>query len=332
MLAEVPLLVALSVQQGSGAEACMGAAQLRRGVEKRLKRRVFVEPAQASLKLAVIFERTGSDTEARIELASIDGTPRGTRSLVTSGHCSALDDSLALSVALLVDQPPEPEPEAQPPASAPPPEQTGSPSSATLPAQPAAAARSPRPPTPLTIPAEVAAPREPWHLSFGASAAAAWGVLPALEPGAALHLKLVPRGFFPIALSGDGFLPANAERDSSSGARFRLLRMGIAVCPALHERPGVALSLCVGQKVGWLTVEGYGFDHDRQERRINYALVAGGEGRLRLFAPISARAYLGAEVPLARDRFTSGGTGATELFQPTPVALGAEIGLEAALW
>lgn len=306
----------------------MGAEQLRRGVEKRLKRRVFVEPAQASLKLAVRFERTGSDTEARIELASIDGTPRGTRSLVTSGHCSALDDSLALSVALLVDQPPEPEPEPEAKPPAPPSEPPASPS----PAAPPVALRSPRPPTPVIIPSDVAAPREPWHLNLGASAATAWGVLPSLEPGAALHLKLVPRGFFPIALSGDGFLPANAERDSNSGARFRLFRMGIAVCPALHERPGMALSLCVGQKVGWLTVEGYGFDHDRQERRVNYALVAGGEGRLRLFAPISARAYLGAEVPLARDRFTSGGRGATELFQPSPVALGGEIGLEAALW
>jgi hypothetical protein len=324
MLAEVSLLVALSVQQGSGAEACMGAGQLKRGVEKRLKRRVFVEPAQASLKLVVIFTRSGSDTEARIELSNIDGAPRGTRSLVTSSHCSALDDSLALSVALLVDQPPEPEPPtavglAPTPATPP----TGPPSP---PAAPRRAA------TPLTIPADVAAPREPWHARFGASGVAAWGVLPAVRPALAFYLKLVPRNFLPISVQGEGFWPATAARDDSSGARFHLFRVGVAVCPALHERPEIAVSLCVGQKVGWLTVDGYGFDHDQQERRLSYALSAGGEARLRLFAPVSLRGYLGTEVPLARDRFTSGGRSATKLFEPSPIAIWGEIGLEAALW
>ena len=98
MLAEASMLIVLSVQRGEGTEACMSSAQLQKGVEKRLKRRVFVDAAHASLRLAVIFNKIGADSEARIELASIDGTPRGTRSLVTSGHCSALDDSLALSV------------------------------------------------------------------------------------------------------------------------------------------------------------------------------------------------------------------------------------------
>jgi len=308
----------------------MGAEQLQRGVERRLKRRVFVQPDEASLKVVVVFTRTGSETEARIELSSIDATPRGTRSLVTSGHCSALDDSLALSVALLVDQPPDPEPpppsEPEPPAAEP-----------ATPPPPAAPPPSPAPraanrPTPITIPPEVAAPREPWHAHLGVSALAAWGVVPAIAPGLALHVKLVPHGFFPIAIDGQGFAASKAERDPRSGAEFHLYRMGIAVCPALHERPEMALSLCAGQKVSWLTVQGYGFDHDREERRMGYALVAGGEGRLRLFAPVSARAYLGAEVPLSRDRFTSGGRGSTELFQPAPLALEAQIGLEAALW
>jgi hypothetical protein len=330
MLAEVPLLVALSVQQGSGAQACMGSEQLQRGVEKRLKRRVFVKPAEANLKLVIIFSRSGQQTEARIELSNIDGSPRGTRSLITSGHCSALDDSLALSVALLVDQPPDPEPESAP-----------APSPPSTPPATTPATASPRPPTevarrapatPITIPPEVAAPREPWHASFGASGVAAWGILPAIRPALALYLKLVPRDFVPIAVQGEGFLPARAERDASSGARFHLFRAGLALCPSLHESAQVAAALCFGQKVGWLTVEGYGFDQDRTERRLNFALTAGGEGRLRLFAPVSLRGYLGVEVPLARDRFTSGGRNPSELFEPSPLAILGEIGLEAALW
>jgi hypothetical protein len=157
-------------------------------------------------------------------------------------------------------------------------------------------------------------------------------VLPAIEPALALYFKLVPPHFVPILLQGEGFGPSSAARDSTSGARFHLFRAGLALCPALHESPALSLALCFGQQVGWLTVEGYGFDHVRRERRLNYALSAGGEGRLRLFAPVSLRGYLGAEVPLARDRFTSGGRNAVELFEPTPLAILGEIGLEAALW
>ncbi len=323
MLAEASLLVALSVQQGSGAEACMGAEQLRRGVETRLQRRVFVEPVQASLRLVVIFSRRNAQTEARIELSSIDGAPRGTRSLVTSGHCSALDDSLALSVALLVDQPPEPEPEPSSSALTP---------SLTPPLATSPSASRAAPPTSITIPPEVAAPREPWEVRFGVSGVGAWGVLPGVRAGGALYFKLVPNNFLPVVLQLEGFGRATAERNASSGARFRLVRAGLALCPALHERPDTALSLCVGQKLGWLTVEGYGFDRDQQDRRVGFALTAGGEGRLRLFAPISLRGYLGAEVPLIRDRFASSGGNATELFRPPPVAILGEIGLEAALW
>jgi hypothetical protein len=327
MFAEAALLVALTVQQGRGAEACLQAGPLQRGVEKRLKRRVFVEPAQASLRLVVTFSRQGADTEARIELSSIDGTPRGTRSLVTSGHCSALDDSLALSVALLVDQPPDPEVAAEPKSPAAPP----APAPAAAPAAPSSQPRASRP-TPITIPDEVAAPREPWRAHFGAAAVAAWGILPAVTPGLALQLKLVPRHFLPILLQGEGFWPATAERDASSGARFHLFRAELALCPALHQGPRFSLALCAGQKVGWLSVEGYGFDHDQQDRRLVFSLLAGGEAKLRLLAPISLRAFLGAEVPLARDRFHSGGRNATQLFQASPVALLGEIGLEVALW
>ncbi|HEX2871617.1 MAG TPA: hypothetical protein VHP33_10180 [Polyangiaceae bacterium] len=328
MLTEAALLVALTVQQGRGAEACLQAEPLKRGVEKRLKRRVFVQPAQASLRVVVTFARQGAETEARIELSSIDGTPRGTRSLVASGHCSALDDALTLSVALLVDQPPDPEVPAEPA----PPAAPAAPAAVAPAAPPTAARHRGPPPTPITLPDDVAAPREPWRVDVGAAAVAAWGVLPDVTPGVALYLKLVPRHFPPILLQGEGFWPSTAERDASSGARFRLFRAELALCPALHQSQRVALSLCAGQKVGWLSVEGYGFDQNQQDRRLVFSLLAGGEGKLRLLAPVSGRAFLGAEVPLARDRFHSGGRNATQLFQASPIALLGEIGLEVALW
>ena len=102
--------------------------------------------------------------------------------LVTASHCSALDDSLALSVALLVDQPPDPEPPASPTEPAGPPAL----------APPAAPPAPSKLPTPITSPADVSAPREPWQLRFGVAVAAGWGVLPAIEPALMLYVKLVP--------------------------------------------------------------------------------------------------------------------------------------------
>ena len=169
-------------------------------------------------------------------------------------------------------------------------------------------------------------------MQVGAAAVAGWGVLPAIRPGFALYLKVAPRHLPPILLQGEAFWPATAERDSKSGARFRLLRAELALCPPLHESARFTLAVCAGQKVGWLGVEGFGFDHDQKDRRLVFSLLGGGEARLRLFAPISLRGFLGAEVPLARDRFVSGGRNATQLFEPSPLAILGEIGLEGALW
>lgn len=328
MLAEASLLVALSVQHGPGTESCMPAARLERGVERRLKRKVFVDAQRADLRFAVSFTKRGGELEARIVVSSIDGTPRGVRVLVTSSHCSALDDSLALSVALLVDQPPEPE---APPEPEPPPkpatahDAAGSAPIHSAPVRPAS-------PRPIWIPPEVAAPREPWHVSLGASAAAIWGALPGVAPGVAVFLTLRPRHFLPTTLMGEAWRTATAERDAEAGARFRLLRAGIALCPALLEAAERGVNLCFGQKLGWLSVAGYGFDHDARERRLTFALSAGLEARLRLFSLFILRGYLGAEVPVVRDQFRSGGSNPANLFQPSPVALDAQVGLEAQLW
>jgi hypothetical protein len=327
MLAEAALLVTLTVQHGADTDECLSAASLQRSVEKRLKRRVFVEPRQAQLRLGVRYLRGDAGIEARISLASADGTPRGSRSLTTEGHCSTLDDSLALSVALLVDQPPDPEPEA-PPAS---PVAEERPQAAPTPSPTPTPVRR-APPTPIAIPVEVAAPREPWHARVGVAAASAFQVLPQLEPAAVLRFTLVPARFVPLTLQGEAFSTATAQRDGRAGARFRLLRVGLSGCPEVLGGGARVAAVCVGQKMAWMSVEGFGFDRNGRDRRMALSLTLGGEGRIVVFGPFSLRAYLGAEVPLVRDSFASAGRGATRLFRPSPVAVAGEIGLEAALW
>lgn len=320
MLAEATLLVALTVVHGPGAEACLTEPRLRRSVEKRLRRRVFVDDSQAQLRLAVTYAARGSEKEARIELSRVDGTATGIRTLVTSSHCSALDDSLSLSVALLVDQPPEPEPSVAPTESV------------VAPTTPAAPPSLPPPrsaPTPITIPADVAAPREPWHVALGVALQGSAGILPGVAPAVSVSLGIWPPLLVPIAFSAEAFTNRTAARDESSGARFRLMRVGIALCPRLLQGPSRDLALCFGQKVGWLRVDGFGFDHDLAEQRLTLALHVGAEARQRLFSTVSVRGALGAEVPAMRDRFVSAGRDATDLFRASPVGMVAQVGLEA---
>jgi hypothetical protein len=157
-------------------------------------------------------------------------------------------------------------------------------------------------------------------------------VLPELAPAALLRLTLVPRRFVPLTLHGEAFTTSTVARDGQSGARFRLLRAGLSGCPEIWGGGAHVAALCVGQKLSWMSVDGFGFDRNASDRRMALSLTLGGEGRLELFGPISLRAYLGVEVPLVRDRFASGGRAATQLFRASPVAAAGEIGFEAALW
>jgi len=320
MLAEVALLAVLSVEHGPGADACMDETRLARSVERRLKRRVFVNEAQADLRFRVGFRATGEQIEARIALSNRDGTARGTRLLVTTGHCSKLDDSLALSIALLVDSPPEPEPEPV------------APSAESDESAPPSKPRPARAPSTIEIPPEVTAPREPWHVAALASAKASWGVLPSIRPALLLGMRVVPPRFPSFVLYGEAYWPVNAERDDVSGARFRLLRAGLSLCPELARGGRTSLGVCIGQTLGWLSAEGYGFDHDAKQQRLQYSFTLAGEASLRLFSPVSLRGAAGVELPLVRDRFASAGRNARELFRPALLGVSAQIGLEALLF
>jgi hypothetical protein len=145
-------------------------------------------------------------------------------------------------------------------------------------------------------------------------------------------LRLVPRHFVPLIIQAEVFAQRRAARDQTSGADFRAWRVGLSLCPVLWEQADRSLGACVGQRVGWLRVTGYGFDHDSREGRLTYAVTLGVDAAQRLLGPLSLRAYLGAEAPVVRDRFDSSGGNATELFRPASVGLAASIGLEVAAW
>ena len=100
-----PVLAELEWRTPSGSN-CIAAEELSAAVEARLGRTLFAAKGRADVHV------TGSITEAdgkwlvRMTLTSAQGEPMGERELESeSRDCSALDDSLALVLAVMLDIP-----------------------------------------------------------------------------------------------------------------------------------------------------------------------------------------------------------------------------------
>jgi hypothetical protein len=275
-----------------GAEACMTDAALVRAVERRLRRPVFRGSAP-DLTVRVHFDRPDNTFRVRLELADAKG-PLGTRELATEAkHCSALDDSLALIVALLVDAPPEREAAVAPAAEA----------SATEP-QPVRALPK-RAPTSILLPAETLAPRESVRLGARASATGAFGLLPGVALGLELGLEVrfphVPR----VVVLAGGFLSKResvAGRDA--GATLAVHRAGLFLCPELASSGSLAIEACAGQYVGRFTADGFGFARNLGTERLYFAVAAGADLRVGAAGWLDILLGVRAELPLTRDEFT----------------------------
>jgi hypothetical protein len=311
----------LELRRPPGTSACSSQQQLERSVERRLRRRVFRD-ASAELELQVVFERTDRQWLVRLELSDAKG-PLGERELSTdAAHCSALDDSLALVVALLVDTPPERESEAR-----------------VAQASPAAQAAAPGPtvavarrPAAIHIPAETHAPRQGVRLGARASLLAASGLLPSAGLGAQLAAEArwprMPR----LALLVEAFLSqAETVAGRDAGARIRSERVGLEVCPTAVDWGSSEVSVCAGQRAGRVRAEGFGFDRNLSSERLYFALSAGVDWTLALAGWLELSSGARLEVPLTRDDFlvrpASGE--ASSVFRPAALAATLQLGLGA---
>lgn len=308
----------LELTRAETASSCLDASRLAKSVQARLRRQVFVEVG-ATLRLEVSIERGPIAWLARLTLSDSLGV-LGTRELSSeSRHCSALDESLALVVALLVDTPPER-------AAPEPPATTESAGAATQ--RPLIAPAAPQP-TPLSIPADAFAPREPWSFDARLSATVSAGLVPNLGMGLEAGVGLrAPRGPW-LRLLAELSFPREARIDEARGARFALRRAGLDVC-GFELRAGPArVSGCLGQRVGLITVEGLGFQQNTASRRLAFALSGGLEGAIPIGRYFALSCGIRAELPFARDRFTgqTATGGETLIFRSAPVAAAARAGV-----
>jgi hypothetical protein len=283
----------LTVTRDAPSESCMSPGALERAVEGRLGRDVF-RPAGSEIAVSVRFSREENDFVAVITLHDAKGRPFGVREIRSPArHCSALDESVPLVVALLVDAPPEPpEPE---------PEPVEPPLGERVPP-----AKPPEPPRPvrLALPPTTPAPRTParWELNLGATGLL--GLLPnfgvGLELGVGVDIPALTRvrGF--VA----GYLPNREQRPGSeSGVELSLLRAGLEICPFESASDRFVAGACIGQVVSRVHAEGFGFFENERGDRLSYGLRAGAFALLRVGGSFHLRAGLAVEVPLQRTNY-----------------------------
>ncbi|MFZ5896225.1 MAG: hypothetical protein ACOY0T_34540 [Myxococcota bacterium] len=312
----------LELARGEDAASCIDSKRLSRAVERRLRRRVF-EAERAPLQVRVELSRSQQGFVAHIELSDEMG-PLGQRELSTTArHCSALDESLALVVALLVDTPPE-----RPPVVSPATPTKSEPSRA---AAPPAEEKPPVPATPLEVPADTPAPREPWTFNLRLSALATRGLLPGTAFAGEFAVTARPPNGPLLRVAVEPTLARDAEVSSGAGATFSRQRLGFEVCaPELFS---AHTSLCFGQRLGRLHASGFGFDHPLEQTVFTFALTGAFDVRFPLGRYFALTLGARMEAPLSRHRFSarlSDGS-SRDVYSASVLSGGVRAGLEVEL-
>jgi len=312
-----PPRVLLEVTRAEGTDSCIEREALQQAVERRLDRPVFASE-NVDLRLGVAFERRARAWTADVRLLDRKGAEIGRRELKTAArHCSVLDDSLALIVALLVDSPEAREHAAPPPAPA-----------ATAPPQ--APPPSAPPTTTLTVPPDVLAPREPFRVTLGAQAAFVVGPLPGVAIGPELVIGVRPPHFIELRLR-PSFFPARevTAPTPDRGGRLSLVQVALDVCPLEHDAGPLRFSGCLGQSVGWVSAEGFGYSDNQAPSSLVYSLGVGAGALWFVAAPVAVSLGLTAAVPFARDTYVAKSANGEniEVFRSGAVSAGVAAGL-----
>jgi hypothetical protein len=250
---------------------CLAAAVLEDTVERTLGRPVFHTPAAAFARIVgSVVAIPPQAFEARIVLQQEDGAVLAERTLVTSGECGRLDESIAVVITLMIDGLEE------------------RPTVLAVPVEP------PRP-TPATLPGPL-----PLSLSLALLGGASSSLVPGVSASVGLRGEVQVGGFVPVALTLRTELPTTALVDGS-GARFSAFTGELAACPAWSRR-WLRLGACGGVGMGVLTASAEGLREHSPSQPIPLLSVLPFVG-LRVGGPIWIRAEVGAWFPLLRERW-----------------------------
>ncbi len=308
-------LASLNWNRTAIAAECLDASALVAGVEARLQRKVFVLESQADIKIRVVLDasRPGNWT-ASIDLTDRSGSSLGHRELtMQSDNCSALDDSLALMVSLMVDvtrESVQPKPELASPAQV-------SPPPSPLPAA-----------TPLHLDAPSPVVSSPWRYGLYVLGNLRDGQLPGLGRGVTLQGELSSKHGFAALLSAAVWAPSQRSEDGL-GAKFSLATVEANACGTLSSKPNSDLFLCLGYQSGLVRSSAFGFDVNQNKTLFIQDLTLRLRATFWVTASFGLHGALGVALPLIQDEFfgtRADGSRVRLLSRPGMVPL-AELGL-----
>jgi hypothetical protein len=294
----------------------VGTRDLARAVEEQLGRVAFVSPAQAEVFIEGRVEpaHDAPGFRAHIELSDEHGTILGTRDLESPGPgCGALDEQLALVIALLIDP------------NAP----------LAKPSRPRAVLTPTPPPAPEIVIQRVPffverppPPPDPWSASVAVNGALTAGLLPGVGGGLAIVGEITPPRFVPIELAAHVWLDAHAvvnDRSVSLSMAFGSL----GACPLAWRHAGTRLRGCAAVDVGALRATGYGFRVSTAGEAPFAAVSLYGRVTQRILGPLELGLSAGASIPFVRAGVSYADQTGTEqvLFRVSPVGGVAEVGI-----
>lgn len=314
------------------AESCIAAEELTLAVNRRWKHRVFASTGSEDIVVRGTVGRTNASTwSARIELTRADGTSLGSRELVTTAaDCSALDDSVALAVGLMLDVSRqrllEEQQHAAPEAS---PEGPGGPKATGSTAGPKATGRTAGPePQSIAIPSQTLAPRQPWRFEAALSPEIGVGMLPGPGLAARGELAVEPPRFWRLSLAFALWESRDAG-DAGRGAHFSSWTADLALCPVEVAKSSIVAHLCAVERVGQVTADGFGVAHPATADALFHSAGLRATARWEFAPPFSLVIGADASAPFVRYRFVYRDvTGApAAVYRMAPVNGDADLGV-----
>jgi hypothetical protein len=301
---------ALGWNRMPGAESCIGAGTLARGVEALLGRPAWVAASAADVQIeGYVEKRAATGWHAHLVVSDAKGVVLGQRDVANEETaCASLDQPLTLMLALILD--PRllisSEPNAAPPLApiAPP-------------------ARSPVPPI------EPPAPKsDELRGEAQMGVAVAGGILPGVATGLAVNQGLRVGSSW-IEIGGTLFAPRESNVGSGRGASFSLLALTGRFCPFAIQETGFLVLACGGVGTGLLVGQGFGFDRSEHLWRPVLMASVSLEGSARIAGRFWAGARLGGVLPVLREQFIfhSASSREVEVFRMNPVGGTAEVTL-----
>jgi len=302
----------LSWVQLPGAEACGGASEIARAVERELGRPALVSPAQADVSIEGRAERDGHHFRAVLVLRDSAGAQLGTREIESDvPDCSELRENVALAVALMIDPDAVLHPAPQRPPS--------------LPAPPKGIIRR------VEVPV-VAAPPAPWRVEPAASVVIGGGFMPSASVGALLGTTILPPRLWALEVYGGVWGAQSVAAQPGGSARFTGAFGGLGLCPLRVRGVDVAFQLCGAGQVGVVSSEPAGFVTSQGGSLPTLHLVADAHLSLDVARGVLVRAGEALGLALLRSEFVFDNSAGTQsLFDPPSLAATADLGLAVAL-